>query len=178
MAIVDSEFLKLIKKAPASDVHGGDSQLESKTSPQTEADLDQMTPDELRSTRNSLDTVTQTLESNLSNEAKKKSSITKNLEDLADDSIKLPTNPAAGLLNSANKTISNGLRNMKSSDKQKVNEAGSVARESTPDPNAVSRFERAKASLVSGKISKRITDITKAIASVNAMKSAIDKKLG
>lgn len=172
MAITD------IKKTSTSDLHAGDGQLEAGISPKTTAELDQMTPEELRSTRDSLDTVAQTLESNLSNEAKKKSSITTNLVDLSDNAIKVVADPASTAINSATKTISNGLRSMRSSDRQKVNEAGSLARETTPDTNAVSKFERAKAALVSGKISKRMTDITKAIASVNAMRSAIDKKLG
>lgn len=167
-----------VKKTQTSDIHAGDGQIESNISPKTVAELDQLSPDELRSTRNSLDTVTQTLESNLTNEVKKKNSITENLVALADDTVKVVTNPASSAINSATSTISNGLKSMKSTDKQKVNEAGSLARETTPDPNAASRFEKAKAALASGKISKRITDITKAIANVNAMKSAIDKKLG
>lgn len=168
--------IKDVPKTPTTDLHSGDGKIESQLSPQTITALSQMSPDELRSTSTALDNIAQTLQNNLDGQANKKNSITTNLIDLTDE-IAVVSDPQSALINSSVSTVSDGMRSVKGADKQEVLAAGSLARETTPDAHAIRRFEERKAALVSGKISKRMTDMIKAIAIVNAMKSAIDKKL-
>lgn len=173
-----------VKTSPG-DLHAGEPQLENPVSEATETALDGKSPEELAAMKASMDNVSACQVNALKVNVKKRISIPKNLLALSFPKIKIPR-PSVDLpdvpdlpkVGDISRNFELQLGDVKTPDIQSIRKSISVCGIAAAGEKSVSEFERNKSELVSGKIAQQSTDITRHLADVNGMKSAISKRLG
>ena len=157
------------------DFHAGEAQLENPASRETENALDQMSQDELKGLKSSLDNVSANQEELLQEKAEKRRKISTNVVVLSSSKVKVPASnlPDPG---KTSQSLALKLPDVKTTDVQNVRVAASQS-QTVRTPESTEKFEKEKGALVSGKIAQQSTDIVKSIADVNGLKSAVAKRI-
>jgi len=172
-------------KTTPGDLHAGEPQLENPVSEATETALDGKSPEELAALKTSMDSVSACQVEALKLNVKKRISIPKNLAALSFPKIKiprpsvdLPDVPGISKVGDISRNFELQLGKVKTPDIQSVRKSISLCGIAAAGEKSVSEFEKNKSELVSGKIAQQSTDITRRLADVNGMRSAISRRLG